>query len=362
MAFTKLTTNVNYIQALSDTPNETDHLTADQLKAEFDKAGNTNKTAFNGLIDELEATTGAASLGADAMDLNDVSSANVQAKLDKLNTDVVSLKAGGVTDGAIATAKLANGAVTTAKLADANVTTSKINDGAVTADKIGSSAVTTGKINNGAVTGEKLDTNAKKAENITATPMSEEDESDGNVQAKLGKLASDMTSISQGSVADGAITTAKLDDLAVTTAKIKNLNVTTPKINDGAITSDKIASGFGLIPSGGIIMWSGVSVPTGWYLCNGENGTPDLRNRFIVGSGDEYSTGNTGGEKEHVLTVEEMPSHSHSYSVKSTTIYPGSSSYKNIMEPGSSTTGTSGGGQAHENRPPYYALAFIMKA
>jgi hypothetical protein len=51
------------------------------------------------------------------------------------------------------------------------------------------------------------------------------------------------------------------------------------------------------VPSGGIIMWSGSigSVPSGYYLCDGTNGTPDLRDRFVVGSGSTYAVGNTGG-------------------------------------------------------------------
>jgi hypothetical protein len=51
------------------------------------------------------------------------------------------------------------------------------------------------------------------------------------------------------------------------------------------------------IPAGGIIMWSGSigSIPVGYFLCNGQNGTPDLRDRFVVGSGNTYAVGNTGG-------------------------------------------------------------------
>lgn len=67
------------------------------------------------------------------------------------------------------------------------------------------------------------------------------------------------------------------------------------------------------IPQGIIAMWSGpiTNIPEGWALCNGQNGTPDLRNRFIVGAGGEYVIGNNGGEKEVVLTKEQMPRHDH---------------------------------------------------
>ena len=125
-------------------------------------------------------------------------------------------------------------------------------------------------------------------------------------------------------------------------------------------------------------MWSGSSnnIPSGWYLCDGTNNTPDLRNRFIVGSGGDYSIGNTGGESSHTLTLNEMPSHKHdfyAYSNTSTTSRfdyletdTGSNPVKIVTgrvarNSSSDMLSSVGGGQPFENRPPYYALAFIMK-
>lgn len=53
----------------------------------------------------------------------------------------------------------------------------------------------------------------------------------------------------------------------------------------------------GLIPVGGIILWSGAqnAIPYGWQLCNGSAGTPDLRDKFVVGAGSTYAVGATGG-------------------------------------------------------------------
>ena len=119
------------------------------------------------------------------------------------------------------------------------------------------------------------------------------------------------------------------------------------------------------MPSGGIILWSGAvaAIPAGWYLCNGANGTPDLRDRFVVGAGNSYSVADTGGEATHTLTVDEMPSHRHGADSDGGTDNSTAGYFRreggNI---GQIYTAYTGGGAAHENRPPYYALAYIMKS
>jgi len=157
-----------------------------------------------------------------------------------------------------------------------------------------------------------------------------------------------------------------------------------------ALLSGKTAQDF--FPSGGIIMWSGsiASVPSGWVLCDGTNGTPDLRNRFVVGAGNSYGVGDTGGADSVTLSTAQIPSHSHTFS--GTTSVEGAHSHGSVpattndtdrglgnnslfsidtfgqtdvqgahAHSFSGTTSTAGSGNAHENRPPYYALAYIMK-
>lgn len=67
------------------------------------------------------------------------------------------------------------------------------------------------------------------------------------------------------------------------------------------------------IPIGMIVMWSGSNVPTGWQLCDGTNGTPNLRDRFIVGSGNSYNIGATGGSNSNRIKINNLPAHSHIY-------------------------------------------------
>ena len=135
------------------------------------------------------------------------------------------------------------------------------------------------------------------------------------------------------------------------------------------------------IPTGGIILWSGstASIPAGWYLCNGANGTPNLQDRFVVGAGSSYAVGGTGGATTAsvggttgatTLTTAQMPSHNHSY--ESNTWYGGSEYLGGGggIWFGGTSTGSTGGGSSHthsmsgtvDTRSLYYALAYIMKS
>jgi microcystin-dependent protein len=143
------------------------------------------------------------------------------------------------------------------------------------------------------------------------------------------------------------------------------------------------------IPSGVILLWSGSigSIPSGYVLCNGSNGTPDLRNRFVVGAGSTYAVDATGGSADAIVvshthtatSVVTDPGHTHTGSLTQSTKSgtgptPVVSSAESIggnynYTTASQTTGitvattnasagTSGTGA---NLPPYYALCYIMK-
>jgi microcystin-dependent protein len=141
----------------------------------------------------------------------------------------------------------------------------------------------------------------------------------------------------------------------------------------GNLAVEGAISGFGTVPAGGIVLWSGAAneIPSGWHLCDGTEGTPDLRDRFVVGAGGEYGKGDRGGEATHTLSVGEMPSHSHAVWARSSG-YSGKHNndhevitYANKDWGGWSEkvndTEAAGGGSAHENRPPFYALCYIMR-
>lgn len=197
----------------------------------------------------------------------------------------------------------------------------------------------------------------------------------------------------------------------------------------------------GFTPVGGIILWSGSigAIPTNWALCDGTGDTPNLTDRFVVGAGNSYSVGDTGGADSVTLTTAQMPSHVHTmgtHSHGSGTLDTGNQSAShthslgndshshsmsvlfktanaaggggsdnggssvaqgtptgrfNGTQSGTTTsdshghsignqsashshtisgstssvdpgdTNSAGSGNSHENRPPYYALAYIMR-
>ena len=141
------------------------------------------------------------------------------------------------------------------------------------------------------------------------------------------------------------------------------------------------------MPIGGIILWYGsiTSIPENWALCDGtivnDLQTPDLRSQFVVGAGSDagenvtfnvssgalsgqYAPGDTGGSVAHQLTIAEMPSHTHTYtrtSAPSGGQDQAGSGSGDAVNQSTTNTGSQGSTNYHENRPPYYALAYIMK-
>ena len=135
---------------------------------------------------------------------------------------------------------------------------------------------------------------------------------------------------------------------------------------DGSALTNLTVDGF---VSGMIILWSGAAdaIPTGFVLCDGNNSTPNLSGRFVVGydaSNNDYDVNDTGGSESVTLTLNQIPAHTHTYIDQYVVInnnyrpWPASN---NDCGARSVNTSSSGGGQSHENRPPYYALCYIMK-
>ena len=139
------------------------------------------------------------------------------------------------------------------------------------------------------------------------------------------------------------------------------------------------SKGTASVPTGTIVIWSGsiATIPSGWQLCDGSNGTPDLRSRFVYGAGGDATTkasyvvgwntaanghlgiGAVGGEEMHRLTIAEMPSHTHPANLL--VWGAGGSTYPAGGYGPIAPTGAAGGDAAHNILPRFIALAYIIK-
>jgi hypothetical protein len=178
-------------------------------------------------------------------------------------------------------------------------------------------------------------------------------------------------------VVGGAFTCTGAAVFSSTVALGSSATATTQSANDNSTklaTTAYVANNG--VPSGCIVIWSGSSgsIPSGWNLCNGSNGTPDLRDRFVVGAGSTYAVGNTGGTKDAIVVSHSHsvsdPGHNHSLGFQNTTIDQNSGG-AGLVRQGSSNTGTAstgisinstGDSGTNANLPPYYALCYIQKA
>lgn len=122
------------------------------------------------------------------------------------------------------------------------------------------------------------------------------------------------------------------------------------------------------LPIGAVILWAGTleTIPTGWHLCNGEDGTIDLRGMFALGAGGAYSLGDEGGSEEVTLDVSQIPSHNHvilTISGYGSNSNPALQTKSQVSSGSVSTYNTErvGASQPHPNMPPYKALYYIQK-
>ena len=200
------------------------------------------------------------------------------------------------------------------------------------------------------------------------------------------------TALGQNVTGSGSIVLAASPTLTGT------VTVPTPAIGSDTTVAATTAFVRDIIPAGVILLWSGsvASIPSGWLICDGTSGTPDLRNRFVVGAGSTYAVAATGGAADAITVA-----HTHTFSTSTTAGEGAHDHYYNeygvflsggggsritsnrdsgaasvgfrIMDTDgvnlgqhnhtvTGTTASTGSSATNANLPPYYALAYIMKS
>ena len=186
------------------------------------------------------------------------------------------------------------------------------------------------------------------------------------------------------------------------TPGVENQAITNAKIDTGAVSTQKVDASINnaLVPINGIIMYSGLQadIPANWAICDGNNGTPNLVNKFVVAAASfdvgtsEWRTAVDGTSKESggaatkTLGTNELPSHTHGITdpghqhttnVDTGTLfhvggsgqvnyggagtYPGTAFNMDDANTGITATDEEGVDATNKNLPPYFAIAYIMR-
>jgi hypothetical protein len=301
------------------------------------------------------------------------------------------------------------GNVSAANFIGAGLTITSINASNISAGTI-ANARTTADSANGASTIVARDSNGSFSANVgTFTTISGDGSAISNINASnissgtvasarvsgsytgitgVGTLTAGTWNATTIAVANGGTGVTSSTGTGSTVLSASPTFTGTPLAPTAAVTTDNTqiaTTAFvrDIIPSGIISLWSGsvASIPSGWLLCNGSNGTPDLRDRFVVGAGSAYAVAATGGTADaivvnHTHTASSAvtdPGHRHQYPTNNGSTfgsnYLGDRAFGDAFTSTVSTgitvattvtaTGSSG---TNQNLPPYYALAYIMKS
>ena len=346
------------------------------------------------------------------------------AQISNGNATVVNLTAinATTTNQSSVNATVVNFKTGNAQITGGNATLTNISaTGVVTTNLTAANIIVSGGIVNNLTT---LSANAASIQNLTTGTISI---SGGQVTGltNFGSGNATITNFNTGNaqITGGTLANVNLTTPAISGANILSANTVTQPTNNRTTALATTAFVHNVMPTGMIIMWGGLvsNIPGGWALCDGTNGTPDLRDRFVVGAGNNYNVGDAGGLATNTLSVSQLPSHNHAFAVTGNTNAGGShthvaSSTSTVTDPGhrhtstiegasvqaggyggtlsatngytgtsstgvtvatatsitlaadhthgisiSGNTSASGSGQSVENRPPYYALCFLQK-
>ena len=291
--------------------------------------------------------------------------------------------------------------ITTGAVDSGSITTEKLADGAVTSDKIASSAVTTEKLADGAITAEKLSSDAvtptsigaeKKRLQFTAVVVTTESfvedggyadfpyrasvELEGVTPGMVPEIIFGVENAASGNFAPVAesyeggiyLYAAEIPEAALTIPTVicwaeHSFHAGSGSTSGGTGNTDQIQSVFEAVYPVGAIYLSAVSTEPSVLF--GFGTWQQIQDRFLLAAGSSYVAGSTGGEATHMLTIDEMPAHTHVVSnYESSVGWSGNSpskSYLNNINDGyvgsnNPVSKSTGGGAAHNNMPPYLAV------
>ena len=206
-----------------------------------------------------------------------------------------------------------------------------------------------------------------------------------SVPSGVGDMLKEVYDTNNNGNVDVASSTTTADTATVSTTAVDLAGTVSGNLYYGKDNSGNVGfHALQTIPAGFIILWSGsiASIPSGWAICDGNTGTPNLLDRFIihadhdvVGANSVGSFGDSDGSdtEGHSLTISQIPSHTHTVDfgyLEYQPLWPGNAgdflNMSGTPASGSSNTNYTGDGDPHSHTvsgmtPKYYSLAYIMK-
>jgi microcystin-dependent protein len=315
--------------------------------------GTLTGNVFSNVIRSTNFSSGNAVIqGGYINNLANVSSTLITATtLNSVTTQSVNFSTGNIRATGGAVTGLAELGATTGQVT--NFTTSNIHatGGAVTG--LAELGATTGQVTNFTTSNiHATGGNVTGITNFSATNGQATNFTTGNIQSTGGAVTGlaefsatngQTTNLTTGNihVTGGNVTGVVGSNNTFTSANLVNSVATTKTSENSTTAVATTAFVHAVMPTGIIVMWnnSTSSIPLGWQLCDGSNGTPDLRGQFIVGAGGSYAVGDTGGSASVTLGADAMPIHTHVLSGSLSTGSAGSHSHSaTVTDPGHSHT------------------------
>lgn len=317
-----------------------------------------------------------------------------------ISTANVTATGAGAFTGNVSAANFTGAGLTITSINASNITSGTISNARTTANSANGASTIVARDSSGNFTANAVTTTSISGNGVALTAINASNISSGTVASAriagsytgitgVGTLTAGTWNATTIAVANGGTGVTSSTGTGSTVLSASPTFTGAPLAPTASVTTDNTqiaTTAFvrDIIPAGIISMWSGsiATIPTGWLICDGTSGTPDLRDRFVVGAGSTYAVNATGGSANAIVvshthtatSTDAGHTHVEQYTGGTAGTGNGISNSGNAVPPTGSSASTATGfasitttvasagvSGTNANLPPYFALAYIMK-